>query len=64
MRKIITGVPFAMVASIVLVVLGATLATAPATRDGWVGHIIAAVALFAAILYAGTAIRRRRSRRR
>lgn len=59
MRNLVTGVPFAGVVSVALVALGAVVVTQPATGGSWVSHLVAAVALFAAIVTTGTAIRRR-----
>lgn len=63
MRDVVISVPFAIVVSVALVALGAILATSPATRGLWITNAVAALALFGAIVYTGTAIRRRRNRR-
>ena len=62
MRNIVKSVPFAVVVSVSLVVLGAVLATSPATGGRWISLVAAAIALFAAIVYTGAAIRRNRDR--
>jgi hypothetical protein len=62
-HNIVISVPFAVVVSVILVALGAILATSPATGGLWISNAVAGVALFAAIIYTGTAIRRRRNRR-
>ena len=64
MRRIVFSVPVAIVVSVALVVVGAVLATSPPTAGLWVSNVAAAVALFTAMIYGGTAIRRRRDRRR
>lgn len=56
--------PLAAGISLALVALGAVLTTAPATAGLWVSDAIAAVALFVAIVYSGTALRIRRRHRR
>lgn len=48
--------------SVALVTFGAVLTTAPATAGRWPSIAIAAVALFVAIVYTGTAIRSRHRR--
>jgi uncharacterized membrane protein HdeD (DUF308 family) len=62
MRDLVISVPFAVAVSVILVVLGAVLASSPATRGLWISNVVAAAALFAAIVYAGTALRRHRNR--
>jgi len=62
-HNIVVSVPFAIVVSVVLVALGAMLATSPAAGGFWISKAVAGIALFAAIAYTGTAIRRRRNRR-
>lgn len=63
MHNIVASVPFAIAVSIVLVALGAMLASSPATGGFWISKAVAGIALFAAIAYTGTTIRRRRDRR-
>lgn len=52
----------AIVVSICLVAFGVVITTSPATGGLWTSNALGAVALFAAILLAGTAIRRHRKR--
>ena len=59
MQKKLMNVPLATAISVALVVFGAILTTAPATAGLWTSNAIAAVTLFAAIVYVGTAIRHR-----
>ncbi|WP_185021554.1 hypothetical protein [Curtobacterium sp. PhB130] len=50
--------PFAIAVSLVLVAGSAVLTTAPGTAGRWGSIVIAALALFTAIVYTGAAIRR------
>jgi uncharacterized membrane protein HdeD (DUF308 family) len=52
----------AIVVSICLVAFGVVITTSPATAGLWTSNALGAVALFAAILLTGTAIRRHRKR--
>ena len=63
MRRFVTSLPFALITSVVLVVLGSVAATSSATADHWYGPVVAAIALFLAMVSTGSAIRRRRNRR-
>jgi hypothetical protein len=62
--KELMRLPLAAGISVALVAIGAVLTTAPATAGLWTSNAIAAVALFVAIVYAGTAIRIRHRHRR
>ena len=62
-RRFVTSLPFALITSVSLVVLGSVSATSPATADHWYGPALAAIALFLAMVSTGSAIRRRRNRR-
>lgn len=62
-RRFVSSVPFALVVSAALVVLGSVLATSPATAHHWYGPALGAVSLFVAIVCTGTAVRRRRNNR-
>lgn len=59
MTRIAASVPFAVVTSLVLVVVGSVLASS----DTWAGRLALGVALFSGIAVTGIAIRRHRGRR-
>jgi hypothetical protein len=59
----VASVPFALIVSAALVVLGPVLATSPATAHHWYGPALGAVSLFVAIVCTGAALRRRRNNR-
>lgn len=63
MRNMVRGVPFAVLVSLALVVVGSIVATSPATRGSWIGTAVPAACLFAAILCTGTAVTRDRRER-
>ncbi|MFJ4297849.1 hypothetical protein [Curtobacterium sp. NPDC089689] len=62
MKSFLLRVPIALPLSSALVVAGSVLATAPATAGHWGSVVGAALALFTAMLWSGTALRRRRHR--
>ncbi|GGL10763.1 hypothetical protein GCM10009769_31030 [Curtobacterium luteum] len=55
--------PIALTCSSALVVAGSVLVTAPTTAGHWGSTVGSALALFTAMVWAGTALRRRRHRR-
>ncbi|ROP65254.1 hypothetical protein EDF55_1910 [Curtobacterium sp. ZW137] len=58
LRRLLISVPFAIAVSLALVAGSAVLTTAPGTAGRWGSIVIAALALFTAIVYTGAAIRR------
>lgn len=59
-RRLMISVPLAIAVSLALVAGSAVLTTAPGTAGRWGSIVIAALALFTAIVYTGAAIRHSR----